>query len=628
MCVFSKRLSANIYAWNNINVPIVVKNWLCDGVRLPFVDDYKPQRFWLHNKSFSCTERQFLNSEIRDLEIQGAIERVSYRPHCVSPIKCVAKKGGKLRLVTDLRCVNDSIDSPTFQCEGINSVSQLLSKGDYMCKTDLKNGFFHIPVHPEHRKFLGFQYNNVYYVWNVLPFGLSCSPYYFNKCLRPVVTFLRQQGIKVVLYVDDCLIIAPYALITDHRDFVLQTFEELGFIINYAKSVLEPSTSLEFIGHLLDSLGPGDQPWIYATASKLTQIKKVIKRAIKQGYVQAKLLAKITGHAIYVSKAILPGKIKLRSLYALLRTKITWSDFLTIDNDSLRDLKWWLEAIEGWNGSPLRTAPVQVQIWTDSSDYGWGAVCEGIQASGTWNPITASKHINFKELTAVQLALESFGHQIAGKSIQVLTDNSTTVAYLNNMGGPVMQLTEVAESIWANVLAQECHLQARHVPGVQNTQADHLSRLPLHYEWQLNPLVFNRIDNIWGPHSIDRFASVTTTQLQTYNSRFADPQTHGIDALAQQDWRLHNNYVNPPFRLIPRVLDVVQAQQAEATLIAPYWPSQPWFGKLQSMLVAPPFQLPRGPNVVIPLGDIAEPLRNRKWQMYAYRISGDPSYKD
>ncbi len=42
----------------------------------------------------------------------------------------------------------------------------------------------------------------------------------------------------------------------------------------------------------------------------------------------------------------------------------------------------------------------------------------------------------------------------------------------------------------------------------------------------------------------------------------------------------HNNYVNPPFRLIGKILQVIETQGAYATLIAPYWPAQSWFRKL------------------------------------------------
>jgi hypothetical protein len=418
-------------------------------------------------------------------------------------------------------------------------------------------------------------------------------------------------------------VIAPKSRILDHRDFVIETFEDLGFIINYEKSILVPHTQLEFIGHLFDSCSPEGQPWIYATSAKIKKLKKDIKRAIDKGCIQARLLAKIAGQAIYISRAILPGKLKLRSLYALLRMKQSWSDTLLIDSCTLTDLKWWIAAIEEWNGSPLHTQPVQVQLSTDSSGTGRGCVCVGIQASGTWDPDTANKHINYKELLAVLMGLQSFSSRVRQQSIQVLTDNSTTVAYINNMGGPVRQLSDLAEQIWAFVLNQKANLVAKHICGVLNTEADYLSRLPIQYEWMLHPTLFRYIDQLWGPHTLDRFASISTAQIDTYNSRFLDPQTHGVDALVQTDWQEHNNWVNPPFRLLNRVIDVVVQQKAYATVIAPCWPGQPWFHRLVSLLVAPPFRIPRGHHTMLRMGEIAEPLKNPRWRLYAWRICGD-----
>ncbi|KAK3700168.1 hypothetical protein RRG08_047591 [Elysia crispata] len=60
------------------------------------------------------------------------------------------------------------------------------------------------------------------------------------------------------------------------------------------------------------------------------------------------------------------------------------------------------------------------------------------------------------------------------------------------------------------------------------------------------------LDKVGGPHAIDRFASMNTTQLEKYNTRFADPCCTGIDALHQVDWDLENNFVKAPLKLLDR----------------------------------------------------------------------------
>ncbi|KAF0306698.1 hypothetical protein FJT64_021824 [Amphibalanus amphitrite] len=132
------------------------------------------------------------------------------------------------------------------------------------------------------------------------------------------------------------------------------------------------------------------------------------------------------------------------------------------------------------------------------------------------------------------------------------------------------------------------------------------------------------LDRMFGPHTVDRFAAVGTALLPTYNSRFADPCSSGVDALGQTDWGAENNWVNPPFRLIPRVLDIIEAQRADATLIAPMWPGQPWMARLRRLCTAPPIRLPPVTRSCLPLSEQQriEPHQNRRWTLCAWRISG------
>jgi len=548
---------------------------------------------------------------------------VSEKPYCLSPIKCVPKKNNKLRLVTDLRQLNSSLSPPKFKYEDIHTVSSVVESGDHMVSLDLKNGFLHIPIAERDQPFLGFAFRNKFYVWRVCPFGLNCSPYYFYKVLRPVVSFLRQQNIRVVLYVDDTLILAKASAIVDHRDFVVQTFQDLGFLINFEKSTLTPNSRIEYIGYIINSNGPDGTPWLYIGTKKLCKLKKDINRCLKLKKVIARVLAKIIGQAIAMSKAILPGKLKLRSLYAVLTKRCSWSDTLLLDESAIVDLHWWLHKVDGWNGSPLWSKPVEIQMMSDACDSGWGCVCDNHEAAGTWNADIHNKHINYKELLAIHLGLCTFANLIRNKSVQVLTDNTTSVAYVMNMGGPSRELTDVAERIWSSALDLNVSLQVKHIAGVTNTWADHLSRLLIQYEWKLQRSVFNHLDYVWGPHTLDRFASISTTQLPRYNSRYSDPRTLGVDALAQTDWAFENNFVNPPFCLLDKVLDVIIAQQAVATLIAPVWPAQPWFRKLVRHLVAPPILIPRSATTVLRMGDRTEPWKNPKWRICAWRITGE-----
>ena len=101
---------------------------------------------------------------------------------CVLPIQCVPKKtGDKYWIVADLSHLNNFEEAPHVQQESINTVAEQVQAGDELNTFDLKSGFFHVPVHVNSQKFLGFEFQDQFYVWCVLPFGLICSPYFSTK---------------------------------------------------------------------------------------------------------------------------------------------------------------------------------------------------------------------------------------------------------------------------------------------------------------------------------------------------------------------------------------------------------------------------------------------------------------
>jgi hypothetical protein len=107
------------------------------------------------------------------------------------------------------------------------AVQQIFCHGDQAIKLDLKAGYHHFKMAPEARRFLGFQFEGKFYVWNVLPFGLALAPKIFTALISPVIKFLSRQGIRIVDYLDDFLLLAPPHLILYHQQVLLDLFQEL-----------------------------------------------------------------------------------------------------------------------------------------------------------------------------------------------------------------------------------------------------------------------------------------------------------------------------------------------------------------------------------------------------------------
>ena len=123
-----------------------------------------------------------------------------------------------------------------------------------MTKIDLKDGYFLIPVHKKHKKYLRFSFRGVLYEFNAIPFGLSTAPYLFTKLVKPVVAWLRQKGFKSVVYLDDFLMIGTSR--EECRENARKSknlLESLGLIISYGKKIFEPSHQCKSFGFILDS---------------------------------------------------------------------------------------------------------------------------------------------------------------------------------------------------------------------------------------------------------------------------------------------------------------------------------------------------------------------------------------
>ena len=90
------------------------------------------------------------------------------------------------------------------------------------------------------------------------------------------------------------------------------------------------------------------------------------------------------------------------------------------------------------------------------------------------------------------------------------------------------------------------------------------------------PACLRYIDQLWGPHTVDRCASLQTRQLERFCSRYRNPRCEAVDAFTIP-WLKENNWIFPPPYLIPRVLKHMSAGGEISTLLIPWWSSAVWW---------------------------------------------------
>ena len=101
---------------------------------------------------------------------------------------------------------------------------------------------------------------------------------------------------------------------------------------------------------------------------------------------------------------------------------------------SKTELTWWVNNVLTAS-KPISHGNPDLTLTTDASNVGWGAVCGDTSTGGFWSLEEQRYHINFLELKTVLLGLKSLCGAFSEKHVLVQSDNTTTVAYLNVMGG-------------------------------------------------------------------------------------------------------------------------------------------------------------------------------------------------
>ena len=135
---------------------------------------------------------------------------------------------------------------------------------------------------------------------------------------------------------------------------------------------------------------------------------------------------------------------------ALVTSKGDFDAMMVLDVRALRQLRWWIDNIQFMSKS-LVIPEVDVVLYTDASASGWGAKLGDTETAGHWSQEVKLPHSNELELLAVLHGLKSLCRDFSGKHVRVRSDNSTTVACLNNCSSIQETLLDVTESIfdWA-----------------------------------------------------------------------------------------------------------------------------------------------------------------------------------
>ena len=490
------------------------------------------------------------------------------------------KDTDKLRVILDVSSLNHYVYCPYFKMLTLREVKLLLPWGFFTVSLDLKDGYWHVPIAPAKRPYLGFQYLGIDYWFRALPFGLNVAPRIFTKLVTAVIRIISGQGIFILAYLDDLLIAAPTAsLCAEHLRTVLQLLSDLGWIVNMRKSRLHPSQSFQWLGlhwdlslyhcNLTDLTQVRIQQWIAA----LLTLPLVSRRRVMQAQ-------GLFNWGALTDLGVRPLLSMTRS--ELSRTRKLSLDFqyppprsFRLDMASLRNLRF--------TPQPLGVPPGFLQIMTDASSEGWGIVLPHAHYSGRFDSSLLQEHIILKELITIFWALLLVPDH---SSVMVHTDSLSSIHILRGGYSRTALLDRLSRVILQLVTRRSITLRLSFLPGNYNVRADQLSRgIAISTEWSLSDNDYETLLHRAGfIPQIDLFATDLNTRCELYMSPCPDPRAVAIDAFNHcwDNWR--TLYLFPPTPLISRALAKLRLSAFDrAIFVCPMLAGRPWYPGLSSI---------------------------------------------
>ena len=568
-----------------------------------------------------------MHAVIENLMSLGAIKEVNAcKNQFISSYFLVQKTNGKYRFVLNLKNLNKFISTSHFKMEDIRTALKLITEGCYMTSMDLKDAYFMISVHKDSRKFLRFIWEGKIFEYQCIPFGLNVAPWLYTKIMKPVINHLREKQFISVVYLDDWLCLGrSYDECLKNTNETRQILEELGFILNYDKCEFTPKLKCQFLGFVLNS----EMMRIELPESKKLQILNFIRNLRNKKVCRIREFASLVGCITAACPAVRYGWLYSKNLervkyLELRKNNDDYDALMRVPRSLASDFDWWEEKIvEAFN--PIRQCNFVTEIFSDASRTGWGAACNGEVVYANWSVSELEYHINYLELLAAFNALKCFAEDKRDVEVLLRVDNTTAVSYINRMGGVQFpNLNTVTKMIWQFCELRNLWVFASYIASAENVEADRASRMNnTDTEWELASWAFSQIIEKFGGIDIDLFANKVNRKCARYCSWHQEADTFCVDAFTLK-WTNFKFFAFPPFSMILRVLRKIKNDLAQGIVVAPYWPSQPWYPLWADMLLGHPIYFePNYDLLISPCRDVRHPLASKMWLM-AGMLSGRP----
>jgi hypothetical protein len=176
----------NISEWESLGADKTLIRVIKHGVKLPLVGTPAPNHPRAVQTELLPTLEEYAALGVLQPLSSTQIIHTKYWVHTFSRPKA---NSHKLRLITNLKPLNQFLHTPSFKTDTWTTVTSVLKNNPdlkWAATLDLRNWFFHLGLHPQAQRWIRLKTKEGGYQFSTLPFGLQCSPYWSTRLAKPI----------------------------------------------------------------------------------------------------------------------------------------------------------------------------------------------------------------------------------------------------------------------------------------------------------------------------------------------------------------------------------------------------------------------------------------------------------
>ena len=377
-----------------------------------------------------------------------------------------------------------------------------------IAKCDVRHAYRIVPVSPANYHLLCFSWTTDgvqrWYYHRRLPFGTRSSPHHFSRltvALLYHVAPLLPEGTAAHDFLDDLIVFGDAARMPQAMEVITSTMKRWAIPLNVKKFAAEgtPETTKTVLGIVLDTV----RMEMRLEEGRVADIHKELRGWKRQRQCSKKKLQSLVGVLSFAAQVLQPGRLFLRRMIDTMKdgaasTEKGRARGIKLGAGFHADLQWWRDNLRGWSATsylpsnhPSRQA--QLQLATDASSVtGYGAVFQHRYLWGLWTQeelhlAKGHRSIGLMELATVLFAVAAWGPELRGMRVPCLCDNQGDVEIFRGQASKKKSYNDLLRQLHSVLVEFDIRLTVKHVPGVQNTLPDALSRGALDKYFSLSP---------------------------------------------------------------------------------------------------------------------------------------------